>query len=172
MELEKIKEAKSGNKEAFEEILMENIDYFYKIAYTILKNEEDASDAISNTVLKAYTKIKQLQKDEFFKTWITKILKNECYDIIRKNKKIVYIEEYKQENLKYSHEKEEQVDIKKAIQSLNENLSEIVILYYIQDKSIAEISKILKIPQGTVKSRLYKARSEIAKQINYKEDII
>lgn len=172
MEIEKIKEAKLGDKEAFEEIIMENIDYFYKIAYTILKNEEDASDAISNTVLKAYTKIKQLQKDEFFKTWITKILKNECYDIIRKNKKIVYIEEYKQENLKYSHEKEEQVDIKKAIQSLNENLSEIVILYYIQDKSIAEISKILKIPQGTVKSRLYKARSEIAKQINYKEDII
>ena len=167
MEIEKIKEAKLGDKEAFEEIIMENIDYFYKIAYTILKNEEDASDAISNTVLKAYTKIKQLQKDEFFKTWITKILKNECYDIIRKNKKIVYIEEYKQENLKYSHEKEEQVDIKKAIQSLNENLSEIVILYYIQDKSIAEISKILKIPQGTVKSRLYKARSEIAKQINY-----
>ena len=76
MELEKIKEAKSGNKEAFEEIIMENIDYFYRIAYTILKNEEDASDAISNTVLKAYTKIKQLQKDEFFKTWITKILKN------------------------------------------------------------------------------------------------
>ena len=172
MEIEKIKEAKLGDKEAFEEIIMENIDYFYKIAYTILKNEEDASDAISNTVLKAYTKIKQLQKDDFFKTWITKILKNECYDIIRKNKKIVYIEEYKQENLKYSHEKEEQVDIKKAIQSLNENLSEIVILYYIQDKSIAEISKILKIPQGTVKSRLYKARSEIAKQINYKEDII
>lgn len=172
MELEKIKEAKSGNKEAFEEILMENIDYFYKIAYIILKNEEDASDAISNTVLKAYTKIKQLQKDEFFKTWITKILKNECYNIIRKNKKIVYIEEYKQENLKYSHEKDEQVDIKKAIKSLNENLSEIVILYYIQDKSIAEISKILKIPQGTVKSRLSRARSEIAKQINYKEDII
>ena len=172
MELEKIKEAKSGNKEAFEEIIMENIDYFYNIAYIILKNEEDASDAISNTVLKAYTKIKQLQKDEFFKTWITKILKNECYNIIRKNKKIVYIEEYKQENLKYSHEKDEQVDIKKAIQSLNENLSQIVILYYIQDKSIVEISKILKIPQGTVKSRLSRARCEIAKQINYKEDII
>lgn len=93
-------------------------------------------------------------------------------DGARKNKKIVYIVEYKQENLKYSHEKDEQVDIKKAIKSLNENLSQIVILYYIQDKSIAEISKILKIPQGTVKSRLSRARSEIAKQINYKEDII
>ena len=93
-------------------------------------------------------------------------------DGARKNKKIVYIEEYKQENLKYSHEKDEQVDIKKAIKSLNENLSQIVILYYIQDKSIAEISKLLKIPQGTVKSRLSRARSEIAKQINYKEDII
>ena len=69
MELEKIKEAKKGNKEAFEEIIMENIDYFYRIAYAILKNEDDASDAISNTVLKAFTKISQLKNEEFFKTY-------------------------------------------------------------------------------------------------------
>lgn len=172
MELEKIKEAKKGNKEAFEEIIMENIDYFYKIAYAILKNEDDASDAISNTVLKAFTKISQLKNEEFFKTWITKILKNECYDIIRKNQKITYIDEYKNENSKYYQEKEEQLDVKGAIQSLNTELSTIVVLYYIEDESISSISKLLKIPEGTVKSRLSRARSEIAKKINYKEDII
>lgn len=158
MELEKIKEAKKGNKEAFEEIIMENIDYFYRIAYAILKNEDDVSDAISNTVLKAFTKISQL--------------KNECYDIIRKSKKITYIDEYKNENSKYYQEKEEQLDVKSAIQSLNTELSTIVILYYIEDESISFISKLLKIPEGTVKSRLSRARNEIAKKINYKEDII
>lgn len=172
MEYEQIKKAKRGDKQAFEEIIMEHIDYFYRIAYVILKNEEDASDAVSNAVLKAYTKIKQLKKEEFFKTWITKILKNECYDIIRKNKKITYIEEYRQENLNYSEENEHKIDVKKAINMLNDELREIVSLYYVQDESIQSISEILNIPQGTVKSRLSRARNEIAKILNYKEDII
>ena len=62
MEYEQIKKAKRGDKQAFEEIIMKHIDYFYRIAYVILKNEEDASDAVSNAVLKAYTKIKLLLK--------------------------------------------------------------------------------------------------------------
>lgn len=172
MEYEKIKRAKRGDKQAFEEIIMKNIDYFYRIAYVILKNEDDASDAVSNAVLKAYTKINQLKKYEFFKTWVTKILKNECYEIIRKNRKITYIEEYKQENLKYSEENETKIDVKKAIKMLNDELSKVVVLYYIQDESIQSISEILSIPQGTVKSRLSRARNEIAKILNYKEDII
>lgn len=169
---QQIQEAKKGNKQAFEEIIMQNIDYFYRIAYTILKKEEDASDAVSNAVLKIYTKIKQLKNEEYFKTWATKILKNECYDIIRKNKKITYIDEYNQENLKYVEENETNIDVRKAIQQLNKELSEIVVLYYIQDENIATIAEILKIPQGTVKSRLSRARSEIAQILNYKEDII
>ncbi len=172
MEYEQIKKAKRGDKQAFEEIVMEYIDYFYRIAYVILKNEEDASDAVSNAVLKAYTKIKQLKKEEFFKTWITKILKNECYEIIRKNKKITYIEEYRQENLNYTEENENKIDVKKAINALDDELREIVSLYYVQDESIQNISEILNIPQGTVKSRLSRARNEIAKILNYKEDII
>ena len=172
MEYEHIKKAKRGDKQAFEEIVMEYIDYFYRIAYVILKNEEDASDAVSNAVLKAYTKIKQLKKEEFFKTWITKILKNECYEIIRKNKKITYIEEYRQENLNYTEENENKIDVKKAINALDDELREIVSLYYVQDESIQNISEILNIPQGTVKSRLSRARNEIAKILNYKEDII
>lgn len=172
MEYEKIKRAKRGDKQAFEEIIMKNIDYFYRIAYVILKNEDDASDAVSNAVLKVYTKINQLKKYEFFKTWVTKILKNECYEIIRKNSKITYIEEYKRENLKYSEENETKIDVKKAIKMLNDELSKVVVLYYIQDESIQSISEILSIPQGTVKSRLSRARNEIAKILNYKEDII
>ena len=67
MEYEKIKRAKRGDKQAFEEIIMKNIDYFYRIAYVILKNEDDASDAVSNAVLKAYTKINQLKNTNFLK---------------------------------------------------------------------------------------------------------
>lgn len=54
MNLEYVEKAKLGNKEAFEIIIMEVIDDLYKVAYCILRNEEDASDAISNKTLKAY----------------------------------------------------------------------------------------------------------------------
>lgn len=80
MQIEQIKKAKKGDKQAFEEIIMENIDYLYRVAYGILNNEEDISDAVSNTVLKSFEKLKKLKKEEFFKTWITRILINECHD--------------------------------------------------------------------------------------------
>ena len=172
MEIEKIKEAKNGNKQAFEEIIMENIDYMYKIAYIILKDEDNASDAISNAVLKMYQNIKKLKHEEFFKTWLTKILKIECYLIIRKNKKVVYIQEYQQEGKNYTQNNEQKIDIKNAIQSLNDELAQIVVLYYIQDEPISVIAKILKIPEGTVKSRLSRARKELAKILKYDENEI
>lgn len=178
MPIEQIKKAKKGDKQAFEEIIMENIDYLYRVAYGILNNEEDISDAVSNTVLKAFGKLKTLKKEEFFKTWITKILINECHDQIRKNKKIVYIDDYKQEQQEKmlyntnTPEKEIQIDIKQAIKQLEPDLKHIVILYYLQEKSIGEIAQEIHIPEGTVKSRLSRARKSMAEILKYKEDII
>ena len=77
-----------AERSRFEEVYSQCRKQMIVIATSILKNEDDASDAVSNAVLKAYTKINQLKKYEFFKTWVTKILKNECYEIIRKNSKI------------------------------------------------------------------------------------
>lgn len=106
MQLEQIKKAQKGDKQAFEELIMENIDYLYKIAYGILQNEDDISDAVSNTVLKTYEKIDTLKNAEYFKTWITKILINQCYDLLRKQQKIVYIKDYNKEKFSYVQENE------------------------------------------------------------------
>lgn len=106
MLIEQIKKAKKGDKKAFEKIIMEHIDYFYRVAYGILKNEEDRADAISNTVLKIYENIKTLKSEKFFKTWATRILINECKNHLSKQNKIVYIEDYQQEQFSYIQEKE------------------------------------------------------------------
>lgn len=68
------------------------IDNLYRVSYGILQNEEDASDAISNATLKAYEKITTLKNQEYFKTWITRILINECNSIIKQKQKIIYID--------------------------------------------------------------------------------
>lgn len=174
MKLEDVEKAKKGNKEAFETIIMEIIDSLYKVAYGILENEEEASDAISNTVLKAFEKIKTLNHIEFFKTWITRILINECNYMIKQKKKIVYIENYNETpSDMYTNSKEIDIDVKMAMKKLEKNLNQIVILYYFEDLGIEEISNILEIPKGTVKSRLSRARQILAKELidGYKEEI-
>lgn len=97
---------------------------------------------------------------------------------MRKNKKIVHIDDYKQEQQEKilyntnTTEKEIQIDIKQAIKQLEPDLKQIVILYYLQEKSIGEIAQEICIPEGTVKSRLSRARKSMAEILQYKEDII
>lgn len=174
MKLEDVEKAKKGDKEAFETIIMDIIDSLYKVGYGILENEEDVSDAISNTVLKAFEKIKTLNHVEFFKTWITRILINECNYMIKQKKRIIYIENYNEKpNDNYTDNKETDIDVKNAMKKLDKNLKQIVILYYFDDLGIEEISNILEIPKGTVKSRLSRARKTLAKELidGYKEEI-
>ncbi len=174
MTIEEVKKAQKGDKKSFEKIIMEIIDNLYRVAYGILKNQEDASDAISNATLKAYEKIETLRQLEFFKTWITRILINECNIIIKQKQKVTYIENYiENQNNTYANNNEEKIDVQQAINKLEKELKQIVILYYFDDLSIEEISNILEIPKGTVKSRLSRARQCLAKELlkDYKEDI-
>lgn len=175
MKIEDIQNAQNGDKKAFETIIMEIIDDLYRVAYGILENQEDASDAISNATLKAYEKISTLREVEFFKTWITRILINECNSIIKQKKKIVYIDNYPEnQNDFYINNNETSMDIKQAMKNIDKDLKEIVILYYFDDLSIEEISNIIQIPKGTVKSRLSRARQALTKQLidGYNEDVV
>lgn len=166
-EIENIKQAKKGDKQAFEAIIMKHIDYLYRIAYTTLRNENNIEDAIQNTILKSFEKIHTLRKEEFFKTWITKILMNECRNLMRKEKKIIYLEEIERAEDEYVQEKEIKLDIKEVLKHLSNEYREVINYYYIQEKKISEISKILKVPEGTVKSRLSRARKIMAEMLKY-----
>lgn len=175
MKIEDVKKAQKGDNQAFETIIMEIIDDLYRVAYGILENQEDASDAISNATLKAYEKISTLRELGFFKTWITRILINECNSIIKQKKKVVYIDNYEEsQNNSYVSNNETSIDIKQAMKNIDKDLKQIVILYYFDDLSIEEISNILQIPKGTVKSRLSRARQALAKQLinGYNEDVV
>lgn len=128
----------------------------YMAAYSLLKNPTDAEDVVQEALLTAYERLYTLQDEEKFKPWLMKILVNQAKMYIRKNSRIVYIEngeEIDQETAKGNYE-----EIWDVVLSLNSKLSLVVILYYSQGYSVKEISKIVGIPAGTVKSRLAKAR--------------
>lgn len=122
----------------------------YRVAFSILKTEEEISDAISNTTVIVFEKIHTLKNAEFFKTWLIRILINECNKIHRQNKKIIYLENYNQTDLVYN-DKYDDFGVRQAIKKLDEDLKTMVILYYFEDFNIKEISEIQKLPEGTVK---------------------
>lgn len=160
MDTEKVEEARKGNTDEIANLLMENMKSMYRVAFSILKTEEEISDAISSTTIIVFEKIHTLKNAEFFKTWLIRILINECNKIHRQNKKIVYLDNYNQTDLVYN-DKYEDFGVRQAIKKLDEDLKTIVILYYFEEFSIKEISEIQKIPEGTVKSRLSRARKKL-----------
>lgn len=160
MDKETIKKAKQGDADKIGQIILENMQTLYRVAFGILKNDDEIYDAISATTVKVFENIHTLKKEEYVKTWITRILINECYKICNKNKKIIYLENVQQKNLVHNDTHEE-LEFKNLIRNLNDELKEIIILYYFEDFSIKEISKIIKIPEGTVKTRLSRARKKL-----------
>lgn len=151
--------AKSGDNEAFIELINENKLNIYRVARGILSNEYDIEDAIQNTVIKAYEKINTLKKNELFRTWLIRILINECNEIIRKNKRMIYINESNHKE-KYS-DCYENIDLTNAINTLSEELRVTTVLFYFEDMSIKDIALMLNIPSGTVRSRLSRARERL-----------
>ena len=73
-----VKKAKSGDSGAFAQLIRMNTQSMYKVAWAYLKNDEDVADAIQETILKCYEKLSTLKKDSYFKTWMIRILINNC----------------------------------------------------------------------------------------------
>ena len=167
MNIEQVKKAKEGDVDEIGKIIMDNMQTMYRVAFSILKNEDEIYDAISNTTVIVFEKISTLRKEEFFKTWLTRILINECYKIYNQNKKIIYLENCNSEalgNLNFTDkDRIGELDTQNLIKSLGKDLKDTVTLYYLEDFSVKEISEILEIPEGTVKSRLSRARKELEK---------
>ncbi len=152
--------AKRGSKEAFLELVELRLNVLYKIAYTYMRCSDDSSDIVQDSVLLAYKNIKKLKDHTKFNPWITSILVNRCREVLRRSKKVRY-EEYTEKTIApdtpgidgYTN-LENSIDIMNSLQKLDEKYREVITLKYFGDYTLNEISGILDIPLGTVKSRL------------------
>ncbi|MGL5507028.1 MAG: RNA polymerase sigma factor [Paraclostridium sp.] len=158
-----VKKSKKGNSLAFSTLIKHYEKDLYRVAIAITKNNEDALDCIQESILKAYTNIQNLKQDEYFKTWLIKILINQCKYVVEKNKKYLSLIN---ENIKDSHTNNlYEIEVKSIVNDLDEDLRTLVILYYFEDISIKDISNELDIPEGTIKSRLSRARSKLKNMV-------
>ena len=139
-----IKRAKKGDIEAFINLMDINKTYMYKVAKSILNNNEDIADAIQETILSCYKNIEKLKEIKYFKTWMTRILINKCNDVIRANKNIIYIEQ--------------SVSLRECFDRLKPDYKIVMIMYYDQGFNSKEISEILNINESTVRTRMARGR--------------
>ena len=152
--------AKRGDTEAFTQLMQSQMQNMYKTARSILSQDEDVADAISDTILACWEQLGSLKHDGYFRTWMTRILLNKCNDILRKRKQMVWMDEIPETpDVDVGFENSEW---KEALNSLSENFRLVVMLYYIEGFKTSEISQILDIPEGTVRSRLARGREQLA----------
>ncbi|OWZ85030.1 RNA polymerase subunit sigma-70 [Natranaerobius trueperi] len=146
---------KKNLQKELENYLINNREAHYRLAYSYLKNKEDALDVLQESTYKAFRTLEKQNSNLKIKSWFYKILINTSIDFIRKHKKITLVDDIDfQENQKDYYK---DLDLEKALDNLDEHLKSIIILRYFEDFKLEEIGKILDVNTNTVKTRLYKA---------------
>lgn len=169
---ELIRRFKEGDISAFDELIISLQSDLYKIARMRLSCQDDINDAVQETIIQAYKNIKKIKEPHYFKTWIIKVLINNCNNIFKKyyKKEIIKLENEEEINLYANHEEEKigNLDFYNLIEKLNYKEREAITLYYLFEFTTKEISKILKEPENTIKSRISRAKGKLKKYIKEK----
>lgn len=147
----------------FESLLNDNKCTIERYVYFRVSNKEDAKDILQETYLTAFQKFNCLNDEKRFKSWIIKIAKNKCNDYYRKQKPDL-VSNYDLDLCASKSGINERFEMIEIINSLKDNEREILNLYYFAGYSQSDISKMLNIPIGTVKSRLHSARNNFKKE--------
>lgn len=166
---------KEGDSVDFETLVQPHLTSAFRVAFLIVHDYHLAEDAVQEALWEAYRSLYRYDKRKgaSFRAWFIKIVTHRALNMVRRKKKT---EEYVdsidpgQNPLESILQKEKEQQIWRAIQLMAPKHRSAVILYYYEEFSIAEIAKILGVFEGTVKSRLHKARKLIAEQIQVKNE--
>ena len=154
------------DKTTFTRLVLNAERPLYRVARTILRCDADCEDAVQSAILAAYEKLDTLREEAYFQTWLTRILINECYRLCRAARPAVPLEEILEQA---ACELPPDGGLWEAVQKLPDELRLPVELYYVEGYTVPEIRKLLGIPEGTVKSRLFRARRALRTQLESEE---
>lgn len=170
---ELVEKAKKGDKEAFTELIMNLEKDLYRIAKTRLQSDDDISDVFQETLIDAFKSIKKLKNSQYFKTWLIKILINNCNSLYikRRNRKESFFEDIQEDTYLLDNHIETingELNFSAMMKTLNYDERISLTLYYAEGYTNKEISEILKTSENTIKSRISRAKIKIKKIL--KED--
>lgn len=165
-----VEEARTGDSDAFTKLYEQVYTDLYKTALFVLGSRTDAEDAVSETFLEAFRGIRKLKEPSAFKAWIFKILHARCNRRIALNYKLrnqMNLEDFALSDgtLSYSQDSDDKLVLMNALGSLSCNERTIVVLSVVEGYKIREISEIMKMPQGTVSSKLHRCLEKLKKSV-------
>lgn len=179
----KIKKVKKGDQDAFADIVEYHKDKLYQLCYRMLGNREEAQDAAQEAFIRAYVNIHSYDSSKNFSTWLYRIATNLCIDKIRKKKPDYYLDAevagteglnmYSQiaADQALPEDELERGELQDLIQSeilkLPEKYRTVIVLKYIDELSLKEISEILELPIGTVKTRIHRGREALRNRLRH-----
>ena len=157
-------------REQLGQLILASEDSMYHVAKSLLYNDADCQDAIQETIAKAFDKIGTLKQDTYAKTWLIRILINECNKIHRHYKNFSRAEELPE--VPGQDMSIEEFEFKEMLGMLDESYRIILVLYYVEGFRIADIASILNMNENTVKTRLVRARMQLKQEYTSAEDNI
>ena len=163
-----------GDRLWFEEQIRDAEKAMYNVAYTIVGNHTDAEDAVCDALLSAWQSFSRLHDRTYFRAWLIKIVKNRSYDMLRKRKEHL---EYDDALMNSPPDEDDDMEraerelcVHQAIMQLPDEQRLAITLFYMENFSIKEIAKITKSTEGTIKSRLSRARVKLRELLGGEND--
>ncbi|ATP42162.1 RNA polymerase sigma factor SigW [Solibacillus sp. R5-41] len=178
----RIKQVLKGDQNAYADIVNLYQHKLYQVCYRMLGNKQEAEDIAQEAFIRAYINLHSYDQNRKFSTWLYRIATNLCIDRIRKKKPDYYLDAevagteglnmYSQIAVdeQLPEEAVEQMELQDRIQyeisRLPDKYRSVIVLKYIEELSLLEISEILDMPLGTVKTRIHRGREALRKQLN------
>ena len=144
-------------------LAMEN--RLYRVSRGLLREPQDQMDAVQEAIARAWERRDSLRKPQFFETWLTRILINACCDQLRQHRRVVPMEELPEQTAPESANPE----LRDALDALERELRLPGVLCYMEGYRIREVAQILELSEGTVKSRLARAKKELRRLLDGEE---
>lgn len=160
--------ARDDLEKELEEYILKNKEMHYRLAYSYVKNKEDALDIVQESIYKATKSLKSLKDSTYLKAWFCRIVINTSLDFIRKRKRVIICDEQTLSLFDTGVvDQYENIDLKKAIEHLPDSERSIIILRYFEDFKLKEVAEILDQNINTTKARLYKALEKLRINMNH-----
>lgn len=187
-EKELLKKCRQGDRDAFNILVQTYQRQVINLAYGMLSDTEDATDAAQEVFIKVYRNIDRFEGKSSLSTWIYRITSNVCKDFLRKRTRTIQsvsiyesseddddrpmeIKDSSPTPQEHMEITETQREVRKALDELPEEYKSVIVMYDLEGLSYDEISNVLQCPVGTIKSRLNRARKALKKNLSEKREL-
>jgi RNA polymerase sigma-70 factor (ECF subfamily) len=161
-----VRRAQRGERFAFEKLVERHEQRLYTLAARVLGSRDEAADAVQDALVRAWLALPKFRGDARFSTWLYRITVNAAHDA-RAKRRAPPVEEPPDlvDPRDRFAERELSGELQRALDALDESYRVAVVLYDVLGCSYAEIAELTEVPEGTVKSRIFRGRSELAERL-------